>query len=536
MTKYISNPPIVSKQWDAERSKGYTFATSVADLVDNSIGEGKATRIHMSFEVLASGDLTFYLADNGVGMNKEKLFSAMTGGSSSDVPKHELSKFGYGMKTASWAHARRLVVVSRPAGDIDNPCGAAWDGDHIKEVNEWQMEELESIPNAYLEYLDDLDGKVSGTIVVWEKIDRLLHDYKDPMGKHRLKALTAHLEDLKEHLGLVFHRFLDKEYSGAPNIEIFVNEKAVQPWDPFAEKYGNYEKPTLTQLLKFEGRRPIVVTPYLLPREDSWSHEEPYKKVIKKANELQGFYLYRANRLLQEPNWLRLGKQEPHSNLARVKVDINPDWDEDLHVDVKKAHVVFPPAQLDELIRIKAGITGLADKQRRDTDKPTNSGTSHIVGSAAIDRQKNLIARSTVSVVDSENQLATITNEHGQLSGVRVVEPAPGLPVNVLVSDTGLEDGQLWDIIVATGNSTEPSLQLSGRHEFYRRAYLPASTSQTAKTALDMIFWALAQAEMNQANDTTKKMFVEFRFELARTLRLLSQELPEIDDESPISE
>ena len=179
LTKYISNPPFVEKAFEAYRSNGYDFPTSVADLIDNSIGAGNSTRIHMNFEMNGAGELSFYLADNGIGMDQEAMFSAMQIGTESKSKKHELSKFGHGLKTASWAHAKRIVVISRPQGNIDNPCGAAWDGEHITSSNEWEMEVIEKIPNVYLEYLDELDGKVSGTIVVWEKIDRLLQNYVD---------------------------------------------------------------------------------------------------------------------------------------------------------------------------------------------------------------------------------------------------------------------------------------------------------------------------------------------------------------------
>lgn len=534
MTRHVLNRPNVARQWEADRAKGYTFATSVADLIDNSIGEGQASRIHLQFEIQPGGELSFMLADNGIGMTKEKLFTAMTEGSESSTPKHELSKFGFGMKTASWAHARRLVVVSRPRGDEDNPSAAAWDGDHIVEVGEWEMEEIDDIPRVYLEYLDALDGKVSGTVVIWEKVDRLLHNYKDGEGKARKKGLSAELEKVREHLGLVFHRFLDKDFSGAPNIEIFINEKPVLPWDPFAERFGNYEQPSNKQKLTEEARRPIVVTPYLLPREDAWQYKEEYRKTVKRDNELQGFYLYRANRLLQLPSWLGLGKQEPHANLARVKIDINSDWDEVLHVDVKKASVVFPQNFRDELSKVKQFISNLADLQRRQGGgAPVPSGDSHDAGNEAIGRQKGRVPRPKVESVAEDGSSATVVNTSGTLPGVRVVTPQPGLPGNIVVNPQGLQDGQLWGAVVTSSKDagTDTALELSGLHEFYRRVYIPASTSHHAKLAMDMLLWALAQAELNQASPATRALFEDFRYEIARTLRLLAEELPAVEED-----
>jgi hypothetical protein len=533
--EHINNPPLVQKAFEAYRSSGYDFPTSVADLIDNAIGAGRSTRIHMNFRVIeGSGDLTFYLADNGSGMNRDALISAMQLGSGESSEKHELSKFGHGMKTASWAHAKRLVVISRPEGDIDNPVGAAWDGDHITQKNEWEMEIIDRPPNVYLEYLDELDGKVSGTIVVWEKIDRLLANYKDLLGKPRRARLDLLLSQVREHLGLVFHRFLDHSYGEAPNIEIFVNDVAVEPWDPFAEKYGNFLQPLMQKELKLGDRRPITVSPFLLPREDKWEFEEPYGAAVKKANELQGFYLYRANRLLQLPSWLGQGKQEPHSNLARVKVDINSDWDEDLHVDVKKATVTFPGAQKDELAKVKNFISGLAKKQRADTPGLRRGNSDkHRLGSAAIDIHKSEIRRNSVSEVNEKQSTATVTNKQGSVPNIRLVKPEPGLPVNVIVSENGLRDGHLWDSVVVyvDGSQTETALQLSATHEFYRRAYLPASMNPAGKKATDMIFWALAQAELNLVSASNSELFEDFKIELSRALRLLASELPEPEDD-----
>ena len=530
---HILNPPLVEGALEAYRSSGYTFATSVADLVDNAIGLGEATRIHMNFEITVNGDLTFFLADNGIGMTQDQLTVAMALGSSGNTKKHALSKFGHGMKTASWAHAKKLTVVSRPTDSPDVPCGAAWDLDDVTTAGEWRMEIIEKIPAVYLDYLDELDGKRPGTIVIWEKIDRLLTKYKDSTGNARKKATATELAKVKEHLGMVFHRYLDPNFKDAKTVQIFINGQPVVPWDPFAEAYGNWVQPTMTRELTHENRTPIIVTPYLLPKAYNWTSDDNYEESVKRDAELQGFYLYRADRLIQKPSWLGLGKSEPHANLARVKIDINPDWDEDLHVDVKKSTVAFPSAQRDELDAVKRQISGLAKKQKDTTERrPSVTGDSHVASSASIDRHKSAILRAQVLELSVDGSQATLQNQSGQVNDIRVVQPAPGLPVNINVSQTGLQDGGLWDTIVifSEEHGTEPALQLSATHEFYKRVYIPASISPAGKTAADMIFWAMAQAELAIVSDKTKEVFENFRHEISRSLRQLARELPEPDE------
>lgn len=531
---HIEVPPDVARSVEAYRTTGYDLKTSVADLLDNSIGVGQSTRVHMSFEMLGNGELTFYLADNGIGMSKEKLISAMQIGSSKDLVQHELSKYGHGMKTASFAHAKKLVVISRPLGDEENPVGASWDLSHVESTGKWEMEVLETLPRAYLEFLDSLDGPVSGTIVVWENIDRLLMGYKEPTGRFRQQALKKNLDAVSEHIGMVFHRYLDPSFEEARRVEVFINERPVKPWDPFASHLDNYEIPAAGKSLQEPGLRDIEVRAFLLPRHDNWEHAEDYKKTINPANENQGFYLYRANRLIQEPNWLGLQKQEPHSNLARVMVNLNSDWDEFLHVDIRKSAVQFPDAQRDELFRVKNAIVRLADDQRRAGQKTTNGSKEvHKLGEASIGRRKNLIRRVTVAGIDEATGLAVVENPKGQVQGVKVVKPEPDSNVNINVSPEGLQDGLLWTPIVVEPNSgaREASIQLAATHEFYRRVYLPNSISPSSKQALDMIFWALSQAELNSTTQGTRATFEEFRYEISKSLRQLAEELPDYDED-----
>jgi hypothetical protein len=74
-------------------------------------------------------------------------------------------------------------------------------------------------------------------------------------------------------------------------------------------------------------------------------------------NASQGFYVYRAKRLLVAGDWLRLGFQkEEHAKLARILVDLPNSMDHEWQLDVRKAHA-RPPAALREDLRRMAKAT-----------------------------------------------------------------------------------------------------------------------------------------------------------------------------------
>lgn len=526
----VENPPLVHRTAEAYRDTGYDLETSVADLVDNAVGAGQAKRIRIALELSQDGgDLSFSIVDDGVGMDENTLKKAMAVGSSEELLKHELSKFGHGMKTASWAHSKRLVVVTRSEGN--EPISAIWDLEHVIKSSKWEMEIPEKVNRKYLEELDDLVSGKSGTLVAWEGIDRLLTGYKDPAGQPRKKALKKMVEQTKDHLAMVFHRYLDPAYEEVNTVEIWINEEPVRPWDPFAQKFQDYEVRELQQTLMSPGRDKIDVRAYLLPREDEWGFDDDYSLAIRKASELQGFYLYRANRVIMEPTWLGMIKQEPHSNLARVRIDLNPSWDDVLHVDFKKSTVQFSDSQKDELRSVMTRIVKMAKDQRSQSPEKQNSAHSHSGSDRAISKNKTNFTSARIETIDSEKQTATVTTKLGKLSGLRVIEPSKQQTVNIIVRDEGIADGKLWESVVTRDENGTPgtALALNAHHEFYKRVYLPASHNEVGKKAMDLLLWSIMNAETNTTNDQNRQLFEDLRYEMSRTLRRLANELPEFD-------
>ena len=166
------------------RDTGYELNTALADIIDNSIA-AEATRIEIKSEMDFEGNITVYIADNGYGMDRDGLLNAMKYGSDRRPNPSSLGKFGLGLKTASTAFCRSLSVVSRASAE-QPLIKAMWDLDHVAKVSEWELL-FPQVEKRKSDYIEKVTEGSSGTLVIWEKVDRIMKNYKDPSGAYARK-------------------------------------------------------------------------------------------------------------------------------------------------------------------------------------------------------------------------------------------------------------------------------------------------------------------------------------------------------------
>src|SRR5271166_5472830 len=118
MPEKFEVPPDPTRMIEGLRDTGYQFNTAVADLIDNSIA-ANASVIDVAVAMDYKGNIAVSICDDGIGMNKEALISAMKYGSPPRPDPSSLGKFGLGLKTASTAFCRRLSVITR--ADANGP-------------------------------------------------------------------------------------------------------------------------------------------------------------------------------------------------------------------------------------------------------------------------------------------------------------------------------------------------------------------------------------------------------------------------------
>jgi len=191
----------------------------------------------------------------------------------------------------------------------------------------------------------------TGTIVLWEKIDRITKG-TDPENKKHRDLFYEQLDGLKNHLAMVFHRYLEN----SKILKIELNGNEIKPWDPFLRNHPSTQR--LPQEYVVYNKKKITIRPFILPHRSKLD-DKSYEQAGGTGgwNERQGFYVYRNQRLIVPGDWLGLGiRKEQHTKLARILVDIPNSLDGDWKIDVKKS-VARPPALVKDEFRRIAKLT-----------------------------------------------------------------------------------------------------------------------------------------------------------------------------------
>jgi hypothetical protein len=349
------------------RDMGYDFTTAVADVVDNSI-EAKSSVVRI--DVIWDGvNSHVVIADNGTGMSGATLREAMRFGAERDYDTEDLGKFGLGMKTASMSQCTRLTVASRQnekRADISAYC---WDIDHVSDTNRWEILPVatQSLAPEIRQHLKE----TTGTVVIWENLDRIL-GFKLPEGEFARKHLMAMCRELEEHLAMVFHRFLAGEVRGK-KLAIYINNNKIVPWDPFARSESGTQKlDSVTIRVSGESAKSdIVIEPFILPAQSKFSSNEAHARASgpNKWNRQQGFYIYRADRMIQSGGWSNIRTLDEHLKLARVALSFSPKIDDAFKINVAKMRVVLPASVREDIARAISPATSLANKIYRNAEK-----------------------------------------------------------------------------------------------------------------------------------------------------------------------
>lgn len=329
---------------EALRSFGYTPATAVADLLDNSITAG-AEKIDVEF-TWAGRESHVTIRDDGCGMSEEVLSNAMRAGSQSPLDERDpkdLGRFGLGLKTASFSQARSLTVFTKTSrrGPV---AVRRWDLDHVQQTDRWSLKKSASQKGD--ELASPIDTMTHGTLVVWEKLDRIVGNAIAEDEKARDTFLTT-VAQIKEHLEMVFHQLLEED-----DLTITVNGQLCEPWDPFMTKERRRQAQpdeSKTVTLPDGSTETLTIRPWIMPHHSQLTTEAHRRGAGPRGwNLQQGFYLYRGRRLIVAGDWFdpKL-KPEEHYKLGRIRVEISQNMDHAWDLDVRKSRA-RPPSELRE--------------------------------------------------------------------------------------------------------------------------------------------------------------------------------------------
>lgn len=330
---------------EALRGLGYSTATALSDIIDNSIA-ARASKVGIVFS-WGGKDTSISVLDDGLGMNEAELDRAMRLGDRSPLDERaadDLGRFGLGLKTASFSQCRAVTVASRK--DNQTNC-LRWDLDVLaaSEDDAWHL--LEGPAEGSEVLLAQLDPVEQGTLVLWEKLDRIVTS-----GFCEQNFLDL-IDEIDRRLGMVFHRFL----SGPnPRLRLTINGRPVEPWNPFLP---NHPATWSSPIERVHTQGGIVeVQGHVLPHKDRLTARECDLAAGPDGwAAQQGFYVYRNQRLLVAGSWLGLGRGRSWSRdeahrLARIRLDILNTADADWKIDVRKSSASPPITMRERLTRL----------------------------------------------------------------------------------------------------------------------------------------------------------------------------------------
>lgn len=338
-TKTRKAPPRAMAMLESLRGLGYSTAAALADIIDNSISAG-ASEIRIDFQ-WDGPDSRVLILDDGRGMSDPELEGAMRLGDKNPLADREvndLGRFGMGLKTASLSQCRRLTVASVKDGTLS--C-LRWDLDELaaNPQDDWLL--FEGPAYGSQRHLASLSGKTAGTLVLWEKLDRIVTT------GYSADNFGDLIDGVEFHLAMVFHRLLQDLH--AP-IKLMINDRPVEPWDPFMT--GHSAKPWASPIARQRTDSGLVLAQcHVLPHRDKLTNAE-FEANAGPAGwtAQQGFYVYRNERLLVAGGWLGLGSPKAWNRdevyrLARIQLDIPNSADADWKIDVRKS-TARPPVPL----------------------------------------------------------------------------------------------------------------------------------------------------------------------------------------------
>lgn len=504
------------------RDTGYNFNTAVADIVDNSIA-AHATRVNIDVNMDPEMNVKVYIADNGCGMDLEGLKNAMKYGSKERIEKKSLGKFGLGLKTASTAFCKKFSLLSRTE-DEKMLRKVQWDLDYIAEKGSWMLQ-FPTIEEDEEEVLDVVAGEGSGTLLVWEKLDRGLKDYKTL--KNAQKGLAKVLDDLKFHLSMVFQRYLDESDNRAQNVEIYVNTTKLKAWDPFCTKENMTEQLQVVDVpvdMPDGTKAEFHLAAYIIPKKGEFSTMQAEKEA-RGSNDFQGIYVYRENRLIHCGDWFGFLKKEPHFSLLRVDFSFDYKMDELLSVDIKKSRILLIGELAQYIMNFLGAPRREAEKRYREKENKTvhnNGEGAHISSNQNIDDKAPELEGSKITPTGDDS--AEISNNNGTFTKTISIKTNVDPKQNRVIPVPSIEGNALWEPALADGKH---AVNINETHPFYKKIYGPYLAQHLVVEGLDDLLWALAEAENTTCSQSSIDNYEDMRFTVSRILKRLVADLPD---------
>jgi hypothetical protein len=509
---------------------GYTPQTALADLIDNSLAAG-ATEVKIELVEQIDNSFKVFIGDNGKGMTKARLQLALGFGSPKEIQDSDLSKFGFGMKTASLEISPSGFSVLTRSRDTGKTSAASLldedqEGEGVPLSRFWTPEATDRTWTEFLNALVGTDG--SGTVVIWEDADLKPADFfRVDIGSQ--EQYRKRIENrIIQYLGMVFHRWIEGTAEGnTRKARIVFDGVEVEPWNPLLPEYLDSEQVDEIPPFHVTGDDGEEVEVRLTPWVMKKGVPKPVaENLARKNNRYQGIYVYRMDRIINDPSWftIRPNKRDPLNGL-RFSLELEPRLDETCHLDVKKSTV-----ELSNEIRTKIEpyIEQYISQEEKRAHVNRKEKNKQLTPKEALD----LVAKKygdldkRAPTVRPERQSRTevlTTNQEGEVRPLYLRE----LPLTYNSKQTvhlvpAAETGSLlWEPRTARDQTLQ--LLINEDHDFYQKVILPA-TPESYEGFLSFLI-AFSRAELATQYSEFKLQFAHMRRHMSETLEFLVEDL-----------
>lgn len=545
---------------------GYTPASAICDIIDNAVS-AHAKNIHIkiiqkstSTNLNKKNDVQEYLIiDDGCGMNKEKIENALDLGSSDTFySEGTLSKFGLGLKSASFAQGSRLEIIS---------------GDGSGEINK-EYVDLEEIEDEYYSVecdLNDLDRNLAqqyfengnkGTIIRISKI----HTNNHP-------SIKTTISELEEKLGVIYYYFLRKE------LHISINDIEIDAVDAlFTEEAGDnkldeniWDGKSVQWILKpvdivldseneVSGKIEITMLPHPKVRKNEGISDADIRKKYHISASNYGFYVYRNGRLINWANRLDIIPQDQDYYAFRGRINIQSDADDAFNIDVSKSHIMLSEdakSALDDYIldyksKCKNAWQNAWQKYLSQTSESSNERSNSIaidvgdylddpLNDDSDDQKEREIREAQINeemrqkeTYDTINRLKDEEGEEKtkeQITDEDIVTTMKGSPsisdLDCIFKVQSIQDNMIWEPYADA--ERKQCVRISKNHRFSKVIYENNSNNTALQILIELMLLIAAKAELNVRkkpysfikSDQIRELFYDYRYCISENLTKL---------------
>jgi hypothetical protein len=522
------------------RDIGYkSVSYALAELVDNAI-QASASHIDIVFG-FDSGEKPTRIAvvDDGHGMRPKMVRASLVLGAGTRADDRTgYGKYGYGLKSASVSQCRRVSVYSKTVEsswhtcylDVDEISSGEWTHKNRVEMPEEKPASLPGYVATYLKQVKRPEGFDHGSVVVWEKLDRL-----SPRQRATLR------DRIVTDLGVIYRNVL-------VNVPMTVDAVPVQPCDPLFLTPGFRGYDT-------DEDRAVAVPSAVFDVADKETGKVMGKLRVRFSRFPATFFRVPEAKRTNKPGrnqtnerlgiaaandgiiFTRNGRQidaiRPPRNIGTINVSTDRYWgvevdfdatlDELFAITTTKQHVV-PDDRIWDMLRDKANVFKAIGTMRTTYQKEADT----IAAAAEVDKEQK---RASVLAIEQATKFRTTkppqetpertkeaaenlqqeTRRRAEQSGLKpevvereIVAQQEGNPRDVRTED--LPGAPFFRCTQLGGQRV---LFLNVAHPFYGELYSGPGSTPRLRAGLEIVLWALGEAEVDADPGGDKRRFYE---------------------------